>query len=191
MGESVIKGVTLKIPCYLKKSLNGKRRSIAGEKGNLINSQPFLSICGGPGTVVSAYYMPTLTNRFNSSIRRFFYNPLFLCRNRSSERLNRIVQGHTVKGHCWELLNARLSDSTTGNFQLPHCTAPLAPINIVRTLEVPRSELDLVKERVTVDVLNNKSLMEPALVIQRKLMRFCQFYFKLNLSENTVSSDKL
>lgn len=42
-----------------------------------------------------------------------------------------------------------------------------------------RSELDLVKEGMTVDVLDNKSLMEPRLVIQRKLMRFCQFYFKL------------
>lgn len=74
---------------------------------------------------------------------------------------------------------------------MPHCTASLAPVNIIRILEVPRSELDLVKERVTVDVLNNKSLMEPRLMIQRKLMRFCQFYFKLNLSENIVSSDKL
>lgn len=42
-----------------------------------------------------------------------------------------------------------------------------------------RSELDLVKEGVTVDVLDNKSLMEPRLVILRELMRFCQFYFKL------------
>lgn len=42
-----------------------------------------------------------------------------------------------------------------------------------------RSELDLVKEGVTVDVLDNKSLTELRLVIQRKLMRFCQFYFKL------------
>lgn len=61
-----------------------------------------------------------------------------------------------------------------------HCAAsPEASVGTARSREAPRSELDLLKEGVTVDVLDNKSLMEPRLVIQRELMRFCQFYFKL------------
>lgn len=40
-----------------------------------------------------------------------------------------------------------------------------------------RSELDLVKEGVTVDVLDNKSLMEPRLVIQRKINEILSILF--------------
>jgi hypothetical protein len=58
------------------------------------------------------------------------------------------------------------------------CCLP-ASVTMARIQEAPRSELDLLKEGVTVDVLDNKSLMEPRLVIQRELMKFCQFYFKL------------
>lgn len=106
---------------------------------------------------------------FKNSIRRYFYKEIV------TQRLNKIVQGHTVSGTAENGTQVFLVPQLI--LLMPRCTTSLAPINAVRILEVPRSELDLVKERVTVDFLNNKSLMEPRLVIQKKLMRFLSILF--------------